>query len=83
VSVTAEMVVTIAEVEVTDDYTIDLHVPAVHKKHLILSLGEAEELANEIIERVVEARLALSHDLANRGVAQLHHAFDTDGPVAS
>jgi hypothetical protein len=82
-SVTAEMVVTIAEVEVTDDYTIDLHVPEARKKHLTLTTDEAEQLGTELIESAIVARKALREDIEARGIAQISHAFDTDERPAS
>lgn len=71
-SVTAEITVTLAEVEVTDDYrvAVKLHQPAVD-----FAWWEAEQLANELIEAVVEARNALREDF---GTPAVSHGFDVD-----
>lgn len=72
-AITAEQTITLAEVEVTDDYrvAVKLHQPTVD-----FAWWEAEQLANELIEAVVEARNALREDF---GTPAAPHGFDVDG----
>lgn len=69
-SITAEITVTLAEVEVTDDYRVELrqHEPAV-----TYTWTEAEQLANELITAVEAARAALRDDFP---VPNLAEKFD-------
>lgn len=69
-SITAEITVTLAEVEVTDDYRVELrqHEPAV-----TYTWTEAEQLANELITAVEAARAALVEDFP---VPNLAEKFD-------
>jgi len=75
-SVTAEITVTLAEVEVTDDYRVEVKL---HEPTVAFTWTEAEQLANELIEAVVEAREALREDF---GTPAAPHGFDVDGAGA-
>ena len=72
-SVTAEITVTLAEVEVTDDYRVAVKL---HQPTMDFEWQEAEQLANELIDAVVEARKALREDF---GTPAAPHGFDVDG----
>lgn len=69
-SIEAQIMITLAEVEVTDDYRIEVkqHAPAV-----TYTWSEAEQLANELITAVEDARAALREDFP---VPNLAHKFD-------
>lgn len=78
-SIEASVVETIAEVEVDDDYQIALHVP---RKRARLDWDQAEQLANELIEAVESAKVAMSEDFPRTHPAGIPHGFDVDAPYA-
>jgi DNA-directed RNA polymerase subunit F len=80
VSIEAQLRVTIAEVEITDEYRVALRT---RKKLTDLSPDEAMQLADELAEVAMEAARGLREDAAARGIASISHGFDVDGPVAS
>lgn len=71
-AITAELRITIAEVEVTDEYRVLL---TTERKKTGLAIDEAERLAHELIEAAAEARAALKQDFT-RDV--MRHGFDVD-----
>lgn len=72
-SVTVEITVTLAEVEVTDDYRVELKL---HEPTVAFSWTEAEQLAHELFEAVERAREALREDF---GTPAAPNGFDVDG----
>ena len=69
-SIEAEITVTLAQVEVADDYRIAL---TMREPVLELTHTEAEQLAAELLAAVVEARAMLVADFP---VENLAHGFD-------
>jgi predicted metal-binding transcription factor (methanogenesis marker protein 9) len=79
-SITANVTMTIAEAEITDEYRVQLRTA---KKRTDLSPDEAMQLADELAELAMEASTKLREDVRARGMATISHGFDQDGPVAS
>lgn len=74
-SIQAEVLVTIAEVEVDDDYMVTLRV---HRKRTAYTPDEAMQLANELQDAAVEAATKLRHDLA---AEEVPFRFDVADPI--
>lgn len=84
-SIQAEVTVTLATVEVTDQYQVGITVtdPVTMQQATIgLTLEQADQLADEIQSAASEAMSAFWEDRGNR-VISMRHGFDTDGPAAS
>lgn len=75
-SIEAQITVTLASVEVGDDYRVNL---TTHETDMFLTWSEAEQLANELIEAVEQARAMLRDDFPIPGDpawVEAHHTFD-------
>ena len=76
-SVQEEVLRTLGEAAVTDDYRVGL---VMRRKRTALTWTQAEQLAAEILDAVADARAALATDYplvsAQHGVEPLHHGFD-------
>lgn len=71
-SIEAEIVVTLAEVEVTDDYRVAI---ALRERVTVLDLSQAEQLAAELVDAVAEAQKAAAEDFPPVRPGEVH-AFD-------
>lgn len=80
-SIEAQIVVTIVEVAVDDDYRIDLHTPQGPRTQLDWS--QAEQLANELIEAVESAKRMMADDFPRIHPAGISHGFDVTTPEFS
>lgn len=77
-SIEAEIVVTIVEVSVDDDYRIDLHTP--EGPRTPLDWSQAEQLANELLEAVESAKRMMADDFPRIHPAGISHGFDVTTP---
>lgn len=78
-SIEADITVTLAEVEITDDYHVELRT---RHKGTCFTPDEAEQLAAELVVKAEEARQALRDDLAEQARQSVVHGFDIDAPRA-
>lgn len=77
-SVEASIVVTLAEVDVADDYRIELRQ---HEPNVTYTWTEAEQLANELTGAVAKAREMLAEDFPVPNLERTTHGFDVDRVV--
>ncbi|ALJ20396.1 hypothetical protein [Microbacterium sp. No. 7] len=80
-SIETEIVVTIATVDVADDYRIEVTVTDIDhwglESTVALTWGQAEQLIGELQRALVDAEAALREDRPE----SVSHGFDADGPV--
>lgn len=83
-SIEAEIIVTLAEVEVDDQYRVQLRTL---RRRTDLSPDEAVQLANELMQAAVEAETTRRADEAawadDRAARSVVHGFDRDVPAVS
>lgn len=72
-AITAEQTITLAEVEVADDYRVELKQ---HEQTVAYTWEQAEQLAHELFDAVERAREVLRED---HGTPAAPHGFDVDG----
>ncbi|MEV8023687.1 hypothetical protein [Microbacterium sp. NPDC080220] len=77
-SVTIDMTVIVADVEVTDDYQVELRTPIARKRRTILDLAAAERLGLDLLAAAEDARRMLAEDRAAADADQAVHGFDVD-----
>jgi hypothetical protein len=82
-SIEAEVTVTIAAVEITDEYQVGLSTPESRKHLTALTVDEARRLADELYEAARDAEAKLQEDRRRWADSTAQHGFDVDGPVAS
>jgi len=78
-SIEAEITVTLASVEVTDDYQVELRT---RRKGTSFTPDEAVQLADELVRAATAATVALQEDMLERARHTMTHGFDIDAPRA-
>ena len=78
-SIEAEITVTLASVEVTDDYQVELRT---RRKGTSFTPDEAVQLADELVRAATAATEALQADLLEHAKRTATHGFDVDLPRA-
>ena len=79
-SIEAEITVTLAEAELTDEMQIALHAGWPERVTVEFTIEQAEHLAHDLIECAVEGRRAVREYLAERARDRVAHGFDVDLP---
>lgn len=82
-SIETTITITLASVEVNNEYQVELSTPGAVGPVTALTPDEAVRLADELYEAASEADAALQEDLAQRRIRSIPAGFDIDGPVAS